>query len=110
MVGHSLPHGFSSVPARSTEQGIAENEKGLGAVGGACEGIVSIQRKGEDPIGADPRGLGLTVSLKKPAPLLRLLYFYGVLVLNPGACAYFQPRYANLYLENGKAWADLCSM
>ena len=34
----------------------------------------------------------------------------GVLVLNPGACAYFQPRYANLYLENGKAWADLCSM
>ena len=34
----------------------------------------------------------------------------GILVLNPGACAYFRPHYANLYLENGKAWADLCSM
>ena len=68
MVGHGLPQGLSSVLACGTEQRIAENKKGFRAVGGAGEGIVSVQRKGEDPVGADPRGLGQTVSLKKFAP------------------------------------------
>ena len=34
----------------------------------------------------------------------------GILLLNPGACGFFQPRYARLFLENGQAWAELVNM
>ena len=34
----------------------------------------------------------------------------GVLLLNPGACGYFQPKYARLFLENGEAWAEPADM
>ena len=34
----------------------------------------------------------------------------GILLLNPGACGFFQPRYARLFLENGQAWAELADM
>ena len=34
----------------------------------------------------------------------------GILLLNPGACGYFQPKYARLFLENGEAWAEPADM
>ena len=34
----------------------------------------------------------------------------GILLVNPGACGYFQPRYARLFLEHGEAWAELVDM
>ena len=33
-----------------------------------------------------------------------------VLLLNPGACGFFQPHYARLYLESGSAWAELADL
>ena len=33
----------------------------------------------------------------------------GILLLNPGACGYFQPKYARLFLDKGEAWAELAS-
>lgn len=33
-----------------------------------------------------------------------------ILVLNPGACGFFQPSYARLFCANGSAWAELADL